>query len=111
MPLVRTGVGALATTECGDGELMLSNGGTEDAQVSFEVLSYDGVRLRTDDVLLGPDSTATRRLSSPAAAYVVVRVPDGSAVVGGVVLTQAEGDVAAWRPSRSPHPMWPAGPR
>ena len=60
----------------------MSNSGTADAPVSFEVLSYDGVRLRTDDVLLGPDGTATRRLESPAASYVVVRVPDGSAVVG-----------------------------
>jgi hypothetical protein len=93
-PLVRTGVSALATTRAGEGELVLSNTGTTDAAVSFEVLSYDGVVLRTDDVLLGPDSTATRRLSSPPPSYVVVRVPEGSAVVGGVVLTQAEGEVA-----------------
>ncbi len=94
VPLVRTGVSALATTVSGEGELVLSNTGTKDAAVSFEVLSFDGVVLRTDDVLLGPDSTATRRLSSPPPSYVVVRVPDGSAVVGGVVLTQVEGDVA-----------------
>jgi hypothetical protein len=94
VPLVRTGVSALATTASGDGELVLTNAGTTDAAVSFEVLSFDGVVLRTDDVLLGPDSTATRRLTSPPPSYVVVRVPDGSAVVGGVVLTQAEGDVA-----------------
>ena len=93
-PLVRTGVSALATTRAGDSELVLSNSGTEDAPVSFEVLSYDGVVLRTDDVLLGPDSTATRRLTSPPPSYVVVRVPDGSSVVGGVVLTQPEGDIA-----------------
>jgi hypothetical protein len=93
-PLVRTGVSALATTRAGQGELVLSNTGTTDAAVSFEVLSYDGVVLRTDDVLLGPDSTATRRLDSPAPSYVVVRVPEGSAVVGGVVLTQSEGEVA-----------------
>ncbi|HLL62468.1 MAG TPA: DUF5719 family protein [Propionibacteriaceae bacterium] len=93
-PLVRTGVSALATTRAGEGELMLSNTGTKDASVSFEVLSFDGVVLRTDDVLLGPDSTATRRLNSPPPSYVVVRVPEGSAVVGGVVLTQAEGEVA-----------------
>ena len=81
-PLVRTGVSALATTRAGDSELILSNSGTEDTQVSFEVLSYAGVSLRTEDVLLGPDGTATRRLTSPAPSYVVVRVPDGSAVVG-----------------------------
>ena len=86
---------ALATTRAaGDSELILSNSGTEDTQVSFEVLSYAGVILRTDDVLIGPDGTATRRLTSPAPSYVVVRVPDGSSVVGTVVLTQPEGDIA-----------------
>jgi hypothetical protein len=65
-----------------------------DTPVSFEVLSFNGVVLRTDDVLLGPDSTATRRLTSAAPSYVVVRVPDGSSVVGGVALTRPEGDVA-----------------
>ncbi|HWJ54311.1 MAG TPA: hypothetical protein VNT24_13120, partial [Propionibacteriaceae bacterium] len=50
--------------------------------------------LRTDDVLLGPDSTATRRLTSTAPCYLVVKAPDGSGVVGGVVLTQPDGDVA-----------------
>jgi hypothetical protein len=94
VPLVRTGVSALATTRSGDSELVLSNTGTRDTPVSFEVLSFDGVVLRTDDVLLGPDSTATRRLSSTPPSYVVVRVPDASSVVGGVVLTQPEGDVA-----------------
>jgi len=94
VPLVRTGVSALVATSAGEGELVLSNPGTTDAAVSFEVISFDGVVLRTDDVLLGPDSTATRRLTAPPPAYVVVRVPDGSAVVGGVVLMQPEGDVA-----------------
>ena len=58
------------------------------------MISYAGVSLRTEDVLLGPDGTATRRLESPDAGYVVVRVPDGSAVVGTVVLTQPSGDIA-----------------
>src|SRR5918997_5629749 len=49
VPLVRTGVSALATTQAGNGELVLSNVGTDDAAVSFEVLSYEGVVLRTDD--------------------------------------------------------------
>ena len=94
VPLARTGISALATTSAGEGELLLSNPGTTDAAVSFEVLSFDGVVLRTDDVLLGPDSTATRRLTSSPPSYVVVRVPDESVVVGGVVLTQPEGEVA-----------------
>jgi hypothetical protein len=93
-PLVRTGVSALATTRSGDSELVLSNTGTKDASVSFEVLSFDGVVLRTDDVLLGPDTTATRRLTSAPPSYVVVRVPDASSVVGGVVLAEPEGNVA-----------------
>jgi hypothetical protein len=94
LPLVRTGVSPLATIQSGDSELVLSNVGTRDTPVSFEVLSFDGVVLRTDDVLLGPDSTATRRLTSAPPSYVVVRVPDASSVVGGVVLTQPEADVA-----------------
>ena len=94
VPLVRTGVSALATTRSGNSELVLSNSGTKDTPVSFEVLSFDGVVLRTDDVLLGPDSTATRRLTSTPPSYLVVRVPDGSSVVGGVVLVQPEGSVA-----------------
>lgn len=93
-PLVRTGVSALATTSTADAELVLSNGGDIDTPVSFEVLSLEGVSLRTDDVLLAANSTATRRLTSAPPAYVVVRVPDGSAVVGGVVLTQPDGDAA-----------------
>ena len=93
VPLVRSGVSALATVQSLDSQLVLSNTGTNDTSLSFEVISFDGVVLRSDDVLLGPDSTATRRLTSPAPSYVVVRVPDGSSIVGGVVLTQSEGDV------------------
>ncbi len=93
-PLVRSGVSALATVTGAQAELVLSNGGDTDAPVSFEVFSFDGVSLRADDVLLTPGSTATRRLTSPAPSYVVLTVPDGSAVVGGVVLTQPDGDVA-----------------
>lgn len=93
-PLVRTGVSAVATTGAGSSELILSSSGTEDTPVSFEVISNAGVSLRTEDVLLGPDGTATRRLESLEAGYVVVRVPDGSAVVGTVVLTQPSGNIA-----------------
>ena len=74
--------------------LIVSNSGDGDAQITFDVFSYDGVTLRTADILLGPNSTATRRLNSPAPSYVVVKVPAGSSVVGGVVLTQPERDVA-----------------
>jgi hypothetical protein len=94
VPLIGTGVSALATSNIADSVLVVSNSGDDDAQISFEVLSYDGVRLRTVDTVLGPNTTATRRLNSPAPSYVVVKVPPGSSVVGGVVLTQSNRNVA-----------------
>jgi vacuolar-type H+-ATPase subunit E/Vma4 len=94
VPLIGTGVSALATSNIADSELIISNGGDDDAQISFEVFSYDGVTLRTADMVLGPNSTATRRLNSPDPSYVVVKVPNGSSVYGGVVLTQPQRDVA-----------------
>jgi Family of unknown function (DUF5719) len=94
VPLIRTGVSALATSNIADSELIISNSGESDAQITFDVLSYDGVTLRTADIVLGPNTTATRRLNSPAPSYVVVKVPDDSAVVGGVVLTQPTRDAA-----------------
>jgi Family of unknown function (DUF5719) len=94
VPLIRSGVSAVATSNVSDSELIVSNSGDGDVQLSFEVLSYEGVRLRTDDVVLGPNSTATRRLNSPAPSYLVVKVPDDSSIVGGVVLTQPDRDVA-----------------
>jgi P pilus assembly chaperone PapD len=92
--LIRTGVSALATSNIADSQLIVSNSGDGDAQITFELFSYDGVTLRTEDILLAPNSTATRRLNSPAPSYVVVKVPDGSSVVGGVVLTQPDRNVA-----------------
>jgi hypothetical protein len=94
VPLIRTGVTALATSNVADSELIVSNSGDGDVQLTFEVFSYDGVKLRTADIVLGPNSTATRRLNSPAPSYLVVKVPDGSSVIGGVVLTQPERNVA-----------------
>jgi hypothetical protein len=93
-PLIGSGVSALATTNLADTELIISNGGDADAQVSFEVFSYEGVTLRTADVVLAANSTATRRLNSPAPSYVVVKVPEDSSVVAGLVLTQPDRDVA-----------------
>jgi hypothetical protein len=94
VPLIRTGVSAIATSNIADSELIVSNSGDGDVQFTFEVFSYDGVKLRTDEIALGPNSTATRRLNSPAPSYLVVEVPDGSSVIGGVVLTQPERNVA-----------------
>lgn len=93
--LVRTGVSAVATSDDADAELVLSNGGGTDTPVRFDVLSLEGVVLRTDEVLVAANGSATRRLNSPAPSYVVLHVPDGSAVVGGVVLTSPDdGSVA-----------------
>lgn len=94
-PLVGQGVSALATTTgTAASELVLSNGGEADAQVTFRVVSYTGVVLREDDILLAAGGSATRRLTSPGPSYVVVDVPGSSGVVGSVTLTQPEGDVA-----------------
>jgi hypothetical protein len=94
VPLVGTGVSALATSNVFDGELIVSNFADADVPLTFEVLSYDGARLRTGEIFLGPNSTATRRLNSNESSYVVVKVPDGSSVVAGVVLSQPERQVA-----------------
>jgi Family of unknown function (DUF5719) len=94
VPLIGNAVSALATSNLADSVLIVSNTGDRDAQITFDVLSYDGVTLRTANLVLGPNSTATRRLNSPAPSYVVVKVPAGSSVVGGVVLTQPDRDVA-----------------
>ncbi len=85
-PLSRTGVVALASIEGVDAEFVLSNGGAEEAQLSFEVLSYEGVRLRTDDVTLIGGGTSSRRITSPAPAYLVVRAPPDAAIFGSVEL-------------------------
>lgn len=93
--LIRQGVSAVATDAASTAsELVLSNGGDAEAAVTFEVLSYEGVSLRRDDILLAAGSSATRRLTSPGPSYVVVTVPDGSNVVGSVTLTQPDGDIA-----------------
>ena len=94
IPLVRDGVSAIATASRTDSDLILTNGSDVDTPISFEVFSYAGVSLRTDDVLLAANTTATRRLTSPAPSYVVVRVPNGSGIYGGIRLEQPEGDVA-----------------
>jgi hypothetical protein len=91
VPLIGSGVSALATSTSAESELIVSNAGDADAQITFQVINYDGVTLRTGEMLLGANSTATRRLNSPAPySYVVVKVPDGSSVLGGVVLTQPD---------------------
>ena len=94
MPLVRDGVSAIATANGTDSDLILTNGSDVDTPVTFEVFSYAGVSLRTGDVLLTANATATRRLTSAAPSYVVVRVPQGSGIYGGIRLEQPEGDVA-----------------
>jgi len=93
-PCVRNGVSAVATTVSAEAELVVSNPGDTDTALSFEVFNYTGVSLRREEVLVTVGSTATRRLTNDAPSYVVVTVPDRSGVIGGVVLTQTQGDVA-----------------
>lgn len=90
----RTGVVPLATAQDVDSEFTLSNGGTEPAQIGFEVFSYSGVSLRTDDIVLVPGGSVSRRLTSPAPAFLVVRVPSGSAVYGGLTYANSARRVA-----------------
>lgn len=92
--LLGSGMSAVATVEGVDTDVVLSNSGETEAQVEVEAFSMEGVSLETESVLLTAGATATRRLTAPAPSYLVVRVPDGSAVHGGVVLTQPDGDVA-----------------
>jgi len=93
-PMSSTGLVAVATTNLADSELVLSNDGDTEVSASMEVLSYDGVTLRRDDILLSPGSTSTRALNSPAPAYLVIRARGASHVYGGVVLSQPEGEQA-----------------
>jgi hypothetical protein len=96
VPLIGTGVSAVATSDfAAESQLVVSNAAETDVQITFEVLSHNGVTLRTGDIVLGANSTQTRRLNSPARSYVVVKVPNGSSVFGGLVLTQPDsGEVA-----------------
>ena len=84
----------MATTVSAEAELVLSNPGDTDTPLTFEVFNYTGVSLRREEVLVTVDSTSTRRLINEAPSYVVVTVPEQSSVIGGVVLTQTQGDVA-----------------
>lgn len=93
-PIVRTGVVPLVYLERTEAELVLSNGGNADLPLSFEVFGYDGVKIDSDDVLLVPRATATRRLDVGEPAYLVVSAPPGAAVVGGVTFLASSGGVA-----------------
>jgi len=92
--LVRTGVSAIATTRDADAELVVSNAATDDVSVHFSIRSLAGVELRAGDILLAAGGSATRRLASATSSYVVVTVPDGSSVAGGVDLVEPDGAVA-----------------
>lgn len=93
-PISATGLAPVATTDLGDSELVLSNDGDAEALATIEVISYDGVTLREDEVLMGPGATSTRLLNSPAPSYLVVSTPEGSKVHGGIVWSQPDGGVA-----------------
>lgn len=93
-PIVRTGVVPLVHLDKTEAELVLSNGGDDDVALSFEVYGYDGVKIDDDDVLLVPHATATRRLDAGEPAYLVVSVPAGASVVGGVTFLASSGGIA-----------------
>lgn len=92
--IVQTGVVPLVYLERTDAQLALSNGGDGDVALSFEVYGYDGVKLHEDDVLLVPHATATRRIDVGEPAYLVVRAPANSSVVGGVSFLASSGGIA-----------------
>jgi hypothetical protein len=94
-PIIRTGVVPLATVDQLDTAVTLSNGGDALTPVTIEVLSYAGVRLRSEEVLLVPHGTAVRRLTSTSSpSYLVVSTPAGSQVYGGLSYAQPDGNVA-----------------
>lgn len=93
-PIVRSGVVPLVHLDKTEAELVLSNGGENDVALSFDVFGYDGVKIDDDDVLLVPHATATRRLDVGEAAYLVVSVPAGASVVGGVTFLASSGGIA-----------------
>ncbi len=94
LPINRAGVVPLASVSGIESELTLSNAGPAQASVSFELLTYTGTSLRTDDIVLIPGGTASRRLNVTAPAFLVVRAPIGSAVFGGVSFTGSAGGIA-----------------
>ncbi|MDN5769415.1 MAG: DUF5719 family protein, partial [Microlunatus sp.] len=93
-PIARTGVVPLVYLAKTDAQLVLSNGGDDDVKLSFDVYGYDGVKLDTDDVLLVPHATSTRRLDVDEAAYLVISVPRNAQVVGGVTFLASSGGIA-----------------
>lgn len=92
--IVRSGVVPLVFWSKTEAEIVLSNGGDGDTALSFEVYGYDGVKIDDDDVLLVPHATATRRLDVGEAAYLVVSVPAGATVMGGVTFLASSGGIA-----------------
>jgi Family of unknown function (DUF5719) len=93
--LSRRGVSPVAALSGTKGTLMLSNAADVDTTVPFEVFNLDGVSLRTDTILVPAHGTSTRRLDPAAgASYLVVDLPDGSAIHGAVDFAQPEGPIA-----------------
>jgi hypothetical protein len=93
-PIVRTGVVPLVYLDKTEAQLVLSNGGDNDVPLSFEVYGYDGVKIDDDDVLLVPHATATRRLDTGEAAYLVVTTPADATVLGGITFLASSGGIA-----------------
>ena len=94
IPINRAGIVALASADGVDAQFTLSNGGPAEVTVSYDVVDYAGTSLRTDDIVVIPGGTVTRRITSPAPAYLVVRAPNGSQVYGAVVYSGTVGRTA-----------------
>ena len=55
-----------------------------EAQVSYEVVSYAGVTLSSDDLVVIGGGTVSRRITEPVGAYLVVRTPPDATIYGSV---------------------------
>lgn len=98
-PVVQSSVAAIALVEQGlsdqiESSIVLTNTGGEELAVGLELINYDGVALREDTVILGPNMTDTRQLTQAGAGYLVISAPVGSPVYAGLVLSQPTGKVA-----------------
>ena len=72
----------------------MTNAADSTVTVSLQLFDLNGVSLYTEDVPIAPHSTAARQLSQPAPAYLVLRVPNGAHVYGGVTEASQQDSVA-----------------
>ncbi len=90
----RTSVAPLAIAADTTSQLAIGNAGRSAVTVSLQLFSLDGVSLYTEDVPIAPRSTASRQLTQPAPAYLVLRVPARADVYAGIALSSVQDTVA-----------------